>query len=178
MPNQHLRIKQYIKTYKNWPQAGINFIDLSELYNDNIALHQCAHRLIERYINQDITHVAVLEARAFILGSILAFALNVPIIMIRKPGKLAGKVYSSHADKNIRSLEMQTSACGENDQVLIFDDLIAQGTSSLGAVDLIKQANANIVEVSCIVSLVDLPGVQKLGGLGISVFNLCAFEGT
>ena len=176
MSDQHLMIKRHIKTYPDWPVKGVNFKDLSSLYLNNTALHQCAHRLIERYLNSGITHVAVLEARAFILGSIVAFALNVPIIMIRKPGKLAGNVLDSQIREAYTGLQMQQCACQAGDHILIFDDLIASGASALAAIDLIQQQQAHIAEVACIAAISELSGVQKLGAIGVPVFNLCSIN--
>jgi len=170
-------IKKHIKTYKNWPQLGTVFRDLTDIYQHPEITQKCVNRLVERYINSDLTHIAILEARAFVLGSMVAARLNLPIILIRKPHKMAGEIIESQEGSNTRHLQMLKNSCAENDNVLIFDDLIAKGNSVMGAINLINQTGANIYEVACLVSLPDFKGVQNIGTLNVPVFHLCAFEG-
>ncbi|MCJ8312659.1 MAG: purine phosphoribosyltransferase family protein [Saccharospirillaceae bacterium] len=177
MNNISFEIKKHIKTYKDWPHKGSTFRDLTDIYKHPEITQKCVNRLAERYICANLTHIAILEARAFILGSMLAARLNLPIILIRKPHKMAGDILQSHEDSNIRALQMLKNSCGENDNILIFDDLIAKGNSTMGAINLIKQTGANINEVACLVCLPDLNGIQNIGTLNVPVFHLCAFEG-
>lgn len=174
-----ITLKNRIKSYPDWPEAGITFRDLTPLFNDNRALHLCAHAFVERYLEADITHVAALEARGFILGSIIAYQLNLPIILVRKGGKLPGNVASEHftLPHGARSLEMQKGSCGDGDRVLIFDDLIATGGSALAASTLIQSQGASVVEAAAVVDLPDMGGVEILGEAGIPTFTLLAYEG-
>lgn len=174
-----ITLKNRIKSYPDWPEAGITFRDLTPLFNDNRALHLCAHAFVERYLEADITHVAALEARGFILGSIIAYQLNLPIILVRKGGKLPGKVASEHftLPHGARSLEMQKGSCSDGDRVLIFDDLIATGGSALAASTLIQSQGASVVEAAAVVDLPDMGGVEILGEAGIPTFTLLAYEG-
>lgn len=174
-----ITLKNRIKSYPDWPEAGITFRDLTPLFNDNRALHLCAHAFVERYLEADITHVAALEARGFILGSIIAYQLNLPIILVRKGGKLPGPVAREHFSlpHGERSLEMQKSSCGDGDRVLIFDDLIATGGSALAASTLIQSQGASVVEAAAVVDLPDMGGIEVLGEAGIPTFTLLAYEG-
>ncbi|BCE00729.1 adenine phosphoribosyltransferase [Marinicellulosiphila megalodicopiae] len=177
MADISFEIKNHIKSYKNWPNEGDIFRDLTDIYRHSEITQKCVNRLYERYINSNLTHIAVLEARAFILGSMLAARLNLPLILIRKPHKMAGELLHSQNDSHTRALQMHKNACNEQDNVLIFDDLIAAGKSTMGAINLINQTGANIFEVACLVCLPDLKGVQNIGTLNVPVFNLCAYEG-
>ena len=95
-------IKKHIKTYKDWPHKGSVFRDLTDIYQHPDITQKCVNRLVERYQSSNLTHIAILEARAFVLGSMLAARLNLPIILIRKPHKMAGEIISSHDDTNTR----------------------------------------------------------------------------
>lgn len=174
-----ITLKNRIKSYPDWPKAGITFRDLTPLFNDNRALHLCAHAFVERYLEADITHVAALEARGFILGSIIAYQLNLPIILVRKGGKLPGNVASEHftLPHGERSLEIQKGSCGDGDRVLIFDDLIATGGSALAASTLIQSQGASVDEAAAVVDLPDMGGIKILGDAGIPTFTLLAYEG-
>ena len=174
-----ITLKNRIKSYPDWPEAGITFRDLTPLFNDNRALHLCAHAFVERYLDADITHVAALEARGFILGSIIAYQLNLPIILVRKGGKLPGNVASEHftLPHGERSLELQKGSCGDGDRVLIFDDLIATGGTAEASVALIEQLGGEVVECCFVIELPDIGGRKRLEAKGYKVFALCGFEG-
>jgi adenine phosphoribosyltransferase len=174
-----ITLKNLIKSYPDWPEKGVTFRDLTPLFNDNRALHLCAHSFVERYLEADVTHVAVLEARGFILGSIIAYQLNLPIILVRKSGKLPGPVSSERftLPHGERSLELQEGSCGEGDRVLIFDDLIATGGSALAASTLIQAQGASVIEAAAVVDLPDMGGIEVLGDAEIPTFTLLAYEG-
>lgn len=50
-----------------------------------------ADAFIQRYIDSDITHIACIDARGFLFGSILAHQLNLPLVLVRKKGKLPAR---------------------------------------------------------------------------------------
>lgn len=179
MPFDQISLKNRIHSYKDWPVPGTTFRDLTPLFNDNKALHLCAHAFVERYLGTGLTHVAAIEARGFILGSIVAYQLNLPIILIRKGGKLPGRVdrETFEMEYGERTLEMQSGSCGAGDSVLIFDDLIATGGSVLAASTLIQQAGAEVYEAAAVVDLPDLGGIDSLGRANLPTFTLLAYEG-
>ena len=90
-----MTIKSRIRTIPNFPKEGIMFRDISTLLSDPEGLQIVVKSLQERYQNRnDIDLVVGVEARGFIFGSLLAYALNKGFIMIRKPGKLPGHTIS------------------------------------------------------------------------------------
>lgn len=174
-----ITLKNLIHNYQDWPVKGMTFRDLTPLFNDNKALHLCAHAFVERYIGAGLTHVAAIEARGFILGSIVAYQLNLPIILVRKDGKLPGRVVRDTftMEYGKRTLEVQAGCCGEGDKVLIFDDLIATGGSVLAASTLIRKLGAEVSEAAAVVDLPDTGGIEALGEANIPTFTLLAYEG-
>lgn len=174
-----ITLKNLIHSYKDWPVEGNTFRDLTPLFNDNKALHLCAHAFVERYLDFGLTHLAAIEARGFILGSIVAYQLNIPIILVRKDGKLPGDVIRDtfNMEYGDRTLEIQAGSCGQGDRVLIFDDLIATGGSVLAASTLIRRAGAEVAEAAAVVDLPDSGGVEALGQANIPTFTLLAYEG-
>lgn len=174
-----ITLKNLIHSYPDWPVEGMTFRDLTPLFNDNKALHLCAHAFVERYINAGLTHVAAIEARGFVLGSIVAYQLNLPIILVRKNGKLPGPVVQDTfaMEYGQRTLEIQEGSCGDGDRILIFDDLIATGGSVLAASTLIQRLGAKVTEAAAVVDLPDEGGVETLGEANIPTFTLLAYEG-
>ncbi|WP_067100441.1 adenine phosphoribosyltransferase [Marinomonas atlantica] len=171
--------KSLIRTVEDWPKPGISFRDITPIFSNPKGLRMVVDAYVHRYIDSDITHIACIDARGFLIASVLAYELRKPLVLIRKKGKLPGKTISQSYDLEYGSaeLEIQEGAVEEGDQVLLFDDLIATGGTLIAATSLLKQQGANINEVAAIIDLPDLGGSTKIQGMDIPVFSLCAFEG-
>lgn len=138
-----------------------------------------ADAFIQRYIDSDITHIACIDARGFLFGSILAHQLNLPLVLVRKKGKLPGETI--HQDYSLEygtaAVEMQRDALTEGNRVLIFDDLIATGGTILAACTLIKRLGAQVTEAAALIDLPDLQGSTRIQESGVPVYTLLAYEG-
>lgn len=89
-------IRSHISTVKDWPATGVNFRDITPLFKNPKTARMITDALVLRYLDADFSHIAAIDARGFLLGSNLAYALNKPLILIRKPGKLPGEVDRLH----------------------------------------------------------------------------------
>lgn len=172
-------IRSLIYTVEDWPKEGISFRDITPIFRDPKGMRMVIDAYVHRYIRSNITHIACIDARGFLVASVLTYELQIPLVLIRKKGKLPGKTISQAYDLEYGSaeLEIQENMVGENDQVLLFDDLIATGGTLFTAINLITSQGANIVEVAAIIDLPYLGGRKKLCNNNISVFSLCVFEG-
>ena len=172
-------IKSLIKTVEDWPKEGISFRDITPIFSDPKGLRMVADAYIHRYISSDITHIACIDARGFLIAAIIAYELQKPLILIRKKGKLPGKTISQSykLEYGEAELEIQENSVKPGDQVLLFDDLIATGGTLFAAIKLLKSQGANIKEVAAIIDLPDLNGSQLLRDSNVPVFSLCAYEG-
>jgi adenine phosphoribosyltransferase len=170
-------IKSFISAVHNWPEEGVTFRDITPIFKDPKALHMVTDALVQRYLESDITHIAALDARGFLLGSIMAYRLNYPLILVRKKGKLPGDTLSEEykLEYGTATVEMHRDACGDGDRVLIVDDLIATGGSILAASTLIRKLGAKIVEATAVIDLPDLQGSTRIQEADIPVHTLIAF---
>jgi adenine phosphoribosyltransferase len=172
-------IKSLIQTVEDWPKKGISFRDITPIFSDPKGLRMVVDAYVHRYINSNISHIACIDARGFLIASILAYEMQKPLILVRKKGKLPGETISQKyaLEYGEAELEIQTGAVKEGDQDLLFDDLIATGGTLCAAISLLKSQGANIMEVAAIIDLPDLKGSQIISDLEIQVYSLCAFEG-
>ncbi|REG85705.1 adenine phosphoribosyltransferase [Marinomonas pollencensis] len=172
-------VKSLIQTVEDWPKEGISFRDITPIFSDPKGMRMVVDAYVHRYIATDITHIACIDARGFLIAAVLAYELQKPLILIRKKGKLPGKTISQSYDLEYGSaeLEIQQGAVKEGDHVLLFDDLIATGGTLFAAIELLTGQGAEIKEVSAIIDLPDLGGSQKLQENNVPVFSLCAFAG-
>ncbi len=171
-------IRSHIPTVENWPRQGVNFRDITPLFQNPATARMITDSLTWRYLDQDITHIAALDARGFLLGSNLAYALNKPLVLIRKPGKLPGRVDSISYDSEYATgnLEIQSGSFAHGDKVIIVDDLFATGGTLMAATRLIRDQGAEVREVAAIVDLINLKGSERLMESGIPCFSLIGFD--
>jgi adenine phosphoribosyltransferase len=170
-------IKAKIRTVRDWPKAGVNFRDVTTLFEDTEAFQLAVDKLAELFVNQSIDRVAAVDARGFILGGALAYKLGKPLAMVRKKGKLPHKTISAEYDLEYGSacIEVHQDTSQKGDRVVIIDDLIATGGTLLASVKLFRQLESDVVGVAAVVDLPDLGGSRLLREAGLSVSVLCSF---
>ena len=173
-------IKASIRTIPDYPKAGIQFRDITTLLEDPTALRMTIDSIVNRYMHQNISAVADIEARGFIFGTVVAYELGTAFIPVRKAGKLPGDTVSQsyQLEYGEDSIEIHTNCIKEGDNILLIDDLIATGGTAAAAIKLIRKLGGNVVESCFIVDLPDLCGSKKLlSELDCPCFSLCEFEG-
>ena len=173
-------IKSKIRTVPDYPVKGIAFRDISTLISDPEGLQLVVKGLQERYERKNEFDIIVgIEARGFIVGSALAYSLKKGFVMIRKPGKLPGKVISQEYQLEYGSDKMEIHADSfiPGTKVLIVDDLIATGGTVMSAIALVEKLGGVVTEAAFIVDLPDIGGSKKLQDNGYNIFCLTEFEG-
>lgn len=172
-------VKSVIRSLPDWPEPGVLFRDITPIFKDPLALRMVADAFIHRYLSSDITHIACIDARGFLFGSILAHQLNLPLVLVRKKGKLPGETIHQEYQLEYGSaaVEMQSDSVTAGDRVLLFDDLIATGGTILAACTLIKKLGAEVVEAAALIDLPDLNGSTLIQEAGVPVYTLLAYEG-
>jgi len=171
-------IRSHISTIENWPTAGVSFRDITPLFKNPKTARMITDTLVLRYIDEDFSHIAAIDARGFLLASNLAYALNKPLVLIRKPGKLPGKVdnlcFESEYAKG--ELELQQDSFCEGDRVIVIDDLIATGGTLMTAIKLINGQGGKVTEVAAIIDLINLNGSRYIGETGVPCFSLISYD--
>lgn len=172
-------IAKLIRTIPHYPKEGIMFRDITTLLKDPEGFKTTINLLVNKYKDSNLDYIAGIEARGFILGSALAFALGKGFIPVRKKGKLPGKTIQQSYDLEYGSdtIEIHEDAFHKGANILLIDDLIATGGTALGAISLIEKCGGNIVECAFVVDLPELGGAKKIQDKGHKVFSLCHFEG-
>lgn len=175
-----MNIKSLIRTIPDWPNPPVRFRDVSSLLRDPKGFHAAMDMLIAQYRQRPVDAVAGLDARGFIPAGVIAYALEKPLVMVRKKGKLPGETihaaYQLEYGQSI--LEIQTDAAPKGANVLLLDDLIATGGTLCAAVQLFRNIGCTVTEVGAIVNLPELNGSRRLERLGVRVYSLCEFSET
>lgn len=173
-------VKSLIQTVEDWPKKGISFRDITPIFSDPKGMRMVVDAYVHRYMDSNISHIACIDARGFLIAAVLAYELQKPLILVRKKGKLPGRTISQKYDLEYgeTELEIQEGATKAGDQILLFDDLIATGGTLFAAIKLLTQQGGHIKEVAAIIDLPDLGGSEKLRNNDTPVFCLCAYDGS
>ena len=164
MPHDIEQIRASIRDIPDFPKPGIVFKDITPALRNPDSLRSTVKHLSQPFKDQGVTAVAGMEARGFILGSLVALELNVGFVPLRKPGKLPyhSKSISYDLEYGSASLEIHTDAVGKNDRVVIIDDLLATGGTAEASSKLIELLGAEVVACGFMVELDFLNGRDRL----------------
>ena len=171
----------HIRTVPDWPAPGVQFRDITPLLQDpqvfRILIDAFVHRYMAAGLRPDI--VAGLDARGFIIGSVIAYTLNVGFVPIRKKGKLPFTTVeeSYELENGSATVELHTDAVKAGQRVLLIDDLIATGGTMMAGKKLLEKLGASVMEGAAIVDLPELGGSDKLRATGMPLFTLVDFAG-
>lgn len=179
MYNPSEYIKSHIRTVPNWPMDGIMFRDITPLLQNPKTFRVLIDLFVHRYMDANLDLIAGMDARGFIIGSVVAYELNLGFVPIRKKGKLPFTTMSEEytLEYGSASVEIHTDACRQGDRVVLIDDLIATGGTMLAGKKLLERSGATIVEGAAIVDLVELGGSARLRQEGLQLYTVCDFEG-
>ncbi len=170
-------IRKTIRLVPDWPKPGIMFHDITPLLKNPDIFHILIDLFSCHYINKKLDLIVGIDARGFILGSVLAYKLNVGFIPLRKKGKLPFHTISEKykLEYGTGSMEIHTDAILPSQNVVLIDDLIATGGTMEAAVKLLQRLKANILGIATIIDLQKLGGSEKIKSFGIPLFSLCKF---
>ncbi len=174
-------LRSHIRTVPDWPSPGVQFRDITPLLQNprvfRVLIDAFVHRYMEPSLRPDV--VAGLDARGFILGSVIAYELAVGFVPIRKKGKLPFTTVEETYELEYGSatVELHTDAVKKGDRVLLVDDLIATGGTMMAGKKLLEKLGAQVVEGAAIVDLPELGGSARLRDAGLPLFTLVDFAG-
>ena len=159
------KYEKLIRDIPNFPIEGILFKDITTLLKDPKGLKGVINEFKMRYENKNIDYIVGAEARGFIFGTALAYAIGAGFIPARKPGKLPSDTITKSygLEYGIDSLEIHSDAIEEGKRVLIIDDLLATGGTAEAMIELVKETGGVIEELAFLIELVELKGRNKLG---------------
>ena len=169
------RLKARIRNIPDYPKPGILFRDITPLLKDPSMFDSCINELSRRMSEYTFDYIAGIEARGFIVGSVLANNLGVGFIPIRKQGKLPSDTakITYQLEYGMATIEMHKDAIEKGDRVFVTDDLLATGGTARAACDLIESLGGIVPGLAFIIELKDLGGREKL--IGRDVLSLVEY---
>ena len=159
-----MNLREKIAEYPNFPKKGILFRDFSPILKDPAAFSLIVDEFSKHFHPKEIDLFAGIESRGFILASVLASRYNKGMIMIRKVGKLPGKIvklsYTIEYGKD--TIEIQKDTIKKGQRILICDDLLATGGTAKASAKLIEKVGGKISGFAFIIELTELNGIKEI----------------
>ncbi len=171
-------IDNAIRKVPNFPKPGILFYDLTSLLAAPHAFAHTVDRMEQLYEVENLDAVAAIEARGFLLAAPFALRQGLPLVLLRKKGKLPGRVLSREFELEYGTdrIEVHQEDVPQGGRILVVDDLIATGGTVEAACELIEEAGAVVAGVFAVVALPFLNFREKLGGRTVHYLQEYATE--
>ena len=158
-----------IRNVPDFPKPGIQFKDITTLLQHGPVFQYVINGWKERYAGRHVAAIVGAEARGFIFGAALAYAMGLPFIPARKKGKLPAATIAETFDLEYGTdtVEMHVDAIKKGDRVVLVDDLLATGGTMAAVAALVKKLGGDIIEIAFVIELPPLKGRTKLAGLPV-----------
>lgn len=155
-----------IRRVPDFPKEGILFYDITSILVNPEAFRFCIDKMAEIYKDKKIDAVAGIESRGFLFAAPFAERLGIPLVLIRKKGKLPGETYScSYAlEYGTAQIEVHKADIHSRKNYLVVDDLIATGGTLKAAKNIIEQGGGIVTDFFGVIGLPDLNYEKALEG--------------
>lgn len=153
-------LKKAIRNIPNFPIPGIQFKDITTLFQSPEHLKDLSDILFETYKDRGITKVVGIESRGFFMGPAVAIRLGAGFVPMRKPGKLPYNIIEEKYTKEYGedAIQIHEDALTPDDVVLIHDDLLATGGTMVAAYNLVKKLGVKEIYINFLIELQELEG--------------------
>ena len=174
------KVKLKIREIKDFPKPGIGFKDIVPVLQDPDTFGFVIDRITEwvKKLNPDV--IIGIESRGFIFAAPIADRLKLGMSIIRKKGKLPFETVCIKApnEYSLEYFEMHTDGISTGQRAVIIDDLIATGSSSIAAIDLVKKLGGKVAGFGAVVDLGFLDGLAAIqrAHQGVEILSLVTFE--
>lgn len=170
-------LKDYVRTIPDFPEEGIMFRDVTTVLKDAEGFKLAVDSMIKLLDGVEFDIIAGTEARGFMLGAPIAYALGKPFVPIRKAGKLPCETERVKYDLEYGSAEVEVhkDAINPGQRVVIVDDLIATGGTVEASAKLVEKLGGEVAKIIFLMELAGLEGTKKLAKYDVS--SVIVYEG-
>jgi len=170
-----MNYKNFIKSYKDFPKKDVLFWDFTYLLKDVEARKQAISEIENFLKDKSIDKIVAIESKGFTIGSILAYELEKPLVLVRKPNLIPGEFYSETFVKEYGTAEYQIKkdAIKKDEKVAIVYDIMAGSGASKAAINLVKKCGGIVEDLIYVTELEYLEGRKDLKNYNIfSLFKV------
>jgi len=159
-----MNLKDKVRIIEDFPKKGISFKDVTTLLQDREALRESIDVIANHLRDKKIDIVIGPEARGFLFGVPVAYALGAGFVPVRKPGKLPYETIKTSYDLEYGSdaLEIHKDAIKKGQRVAIVDDVLATGGTVAAVAKLVEESGGEVVAIDFLIELTELKGREKI----------------
>ena len=159
-----------IRRIPDFPKPGVLFYDITSVLVNPESFKYVLDQMVSIYKDKKIDAVAGVESRGFIFAAPFAEKLGIPLILIRKKGKLPGDTYecSYSLEYGTATVEVHKADIKKGQNILVVDDLIATGGTLAAAKNLIEQGGAEVTDFFGVIGLPFLNYQKVLGNCNVT----------
>lgn len=163
-------LDETIRKVPDFPKPGILFYDITSVIADPKALTYCIDKMVELYKDKSIDAVAGVESRGFIFAAPFAEKMGIPLILVRKVGKLPGEtIKTSYAlEYGEAEIEVHKSDVPKGGNILLVDDLLATGGTLEASARILREGGGIIDHIFGVIGLPFLGYKDKLPGIEVT----------
>lgn len=167
--------RDHIRIITDFPKEGVSYKDVTTLLKNGEIYRSAIDALVEKIKPWQPDVIVGPEARGFLFGAPVAYALGIGFVPVRKPGKLPAKtIAETYAlEYGFDTLEVHADAIRPGERVVIVDDLLATGGTMLATANLMQKIGADVLGMGFLIELSFLKGRKKL--VEFPVFSLVEY---
>lgn len=157
-----LKSELNIRTEKDFPIKGIEFIDINPLIIQKEVFNEIVSKFVKQIKDKNVDYIVAPEARGFLFGSAVANKLEIGFIPLRKKGKLppttveASLEYEKEYGKDVLELPKLVNEEYKNKNFYIIDDIYATGNTASAIKETIEKLGGNISGIGVVLNIVEL----------------------
>lgn len=153
---------------KDFPVKGVNFIDINGLLADPACFAAAVDKMCT-LVTKNIpaatlkkTAIITPQARGFLFGAPVAYKLGLPLLLVRKKGKIPHKPYVFHITNEYDSydMELDSDLLAKNSYYIYIDDIFATGQTLAGIKEAIGKKGKKIILALHITAVPALKGIR------------------
>ena len=169
-------LAEHIRNIPDFPIPGVQFKDITSLLLSPDAFGETIARLVDQALARNVDCLAAIDSRGFLFAAPMADRMGLPLVLVRKVGKLPGETIGHEytLEYGSNALEIHVGDINPGQRVLIIDDLLATGGSIAAAANLVRDAGGIPAGVGVVIELIGLGGRQNLADYDF--FSLITFE--
>lgn len=159
-------LREYVTIVEDYPKEGITFKDITTIMDNGKAYKYATDEIVKYAKEMETDLIVGPEARGFIIGCPVAYALEIGFAPVRKPGKLPRETVSVDYDLEYGkdTLTIHKDAIKPGQRVLIVDDLLATGGTIGATIELVEKLGGIVVGCAFLIELSYLNGREKIQG--------------
>ncbi len=159
-------LRQHIRNIPDFPEPGILFRDITPLLQHPGAFAHAVDGIARRFSSVEFDAIVGVESRGFVFAAPLAYQLQIPLIPVRKEGKLPFETNSiTYAlEYGSDTVEVHVDAIDKGQSILIVDDLLATGGTARATAALVERCGGRVAGVGVVIELETLGGRRALEG--------------